>query len=122
MIIVDTSVWIDHLRKGESRLGELLNAGKVLVHPFVIGELACGNLSNRDTVLALLHALPSTPVATNDEVLFYINRNELMGKGIGFIDVHLLASVSLAGDAQLWTRDRRLGTLAASMNLAFPAA
>ncbi len=121
MILVDTSVWMDHLRLGEAKLEELLNGCKILAHPFVIGELACGNLKNRDTVLSLLRALPASPLATDDEVLFYIERNSLMGKGIGYIDAHLLASVSLAGDAKLWTRDKRLGTLAASMNLAFAA-
>jgi predicted nucleic acid-binding protein len=119
MILVDTSIWIDHLRIGESRLAELLNGSKVLAHPFVIGELACGNLKNRNTVLALLQALPAAPLATDDEVLFYINRNGLMGKGIGYIDAHLLASVSLAGDAQLWTRDKRLGAMATLLDMAF---
>lgn len=121
MILVDTSVWIDHFRKGEPTLGELLNRGQVVVHPFVIGELACGNLRNRNTVLSLLRALPSVPVATDDEVLFYIDRHALMGKGIGYIDAHLLASVSLSVDSRLWTRDKRLGATSAALNVAFSA-
>ena len=119
MILVDTSVWIDHFRTSEPQLGELLLSCKVMAHPFVIGELACGNLSNRSKVLALLHDLPNAPLATDAEVLFYIGRNGLMGKGIGYIDAHLLASVALTGYARLWTRDKRLYSIAKSLHLAF---
>ena len=108
MILVDTSVWIDHLRAGDAGLAALLIGNLVLTHPFVIGELACGNLHNRAKVLTLLKDLPQAPVAANDEVLFFIERHELMGNGIGYIDAHLLAAVSLAGPAWLWTRDKRL--------------
>lgn len=119
MILVDTSVWVDHLRAGEPQLVELLNANRVLVHPFIIGELACGNLHNRKTVLSLLRKLPTVRLATDDEVLFFIERHGLMGSGIGYLDVHLLAAMSLTGIVRLWTRDQRLGTVAESMRLAF---
>ena len=92
MILVDTSVWIDHLRKGDRGLAALLTASGVLMHPFVIGELACGNLRKRDEVLALLKDLPRVAVASDDEVLFFIERNALMGRGLGYVDVHLLAA------------------------------
>jgi hypothetical protein len=119
MILVDSSVWIHHLRAGEPRLVELLNTGRALAHPFVIGELACGNLKNRKTVLSLLQDLPAVPVATDDEVLFFIERHGLMARGMGYVDVHLLSAVSLAGTARLWTRDKRLCAIAESMRLAF---
>jgi predicted nucleic acid-binding protein len=119
MILVDSSVWIDHLRAGDPMLVELLNSNRVLVHPFVIGELACGNLKSRKTVLSLLQDLPAVQFATDAEVLFFIEKHGLMGLGIGYIDVHLLAAVVLDGTAQLWTRDKRLGSVAESMRLAF---
>lgn len=119
MILVDSSVWIDHLRAGAPRLVELLNTSQVLAHPFIIGELACGNLKHRDAVLTLLQDLPAAPVATDDEVLFFIGRHGLMGKGIGYVDAHLLSAVSLAGTGQLWTRDKRLFSVAKLMRLAF---
>ena len=119
MILIDTSVWIDHLRAGEPQLVELLNNNRVLVHPFIIGELACGNLNNRKTVLSLLRKLPTTRLATDDEVLFFIERHGLMGRGIGYIDAHLLAAISLTGTVRLWTRDKRLGTVAKSIGLTF---
>lgn len=120
MILVDTSVWIDHLRSGEPSLAIALNEGKVLMHPFVLGELACGSLKNRDDVLQLLSALPSAPIATDRETLEFIERRSLMGRGIGYIDVHLLASTALAGTAWLWTSDRRLAAAAAELELALP--
>lgn len=118
MILVDTSVWIDHLRRSDARLSVALENGSVLMHPFVLGEIACGNLTNRDDVLTLLADLPSAPVATDAEALAFIERHKLMGRGIGYIDVHLLASTALRSDARLWTRDRRLGETAASLELA----
>ena len=118
MILVDTSVWIDHLRTGVEDLANLLNRGLVFSHPFVIGELACGNLHDRANILGLLGDLPQVPVATDPEVLFFIERHELMGRGIGYIDAHLLAATSLDGTARLWTRDRRLQDMADSMGLA----
>lgn len=118
MILVDTSVWIDHLRRGDAALPDALEAGEVLVHPFVVGELACGNLANRKEVLSLLQALPQSPIATDAEVLGFIESQSLMGRGIGYIDAHLLASVALSGGAALWTRDRRLAMVAADLALA----
>jgi predicted nucleic acid-binding protein len=119
MMLVDTSVWIDHLRQGDAALTAALEAGRVWMHSFVLGELACGNLRSRDEVLGLLQALPPMPVSTDKEVLFFIDQHELMGRGIGYIDVHLLASARLGG-AQLWTRDKRLHTVAAEIGLAHP--
>lgn len=117
MILVDTSVWIDHLRKGNGRLSDLLMNSSVLVHPHVIGELACGNLSNRKQVLKLLNALPVSKVAADREVLYFIEQNELMGRGIGYVDAHLLAAASLSGPAALWTRDRKLQSVASELGL-----
>ncbi len=112
MILVDTSVWIDHLRKGDAELARTLDAGDVLSHPFVIGELACGNLANRRSILSLLGTLPPAQVATDDEVKAFIERRKLMGVGIGYIDVHLLASVALTRGSKLWTRDKHLAAIA----------
>ncbi len=117
MILVDTSVWVDHLRKGDRGLAELLTASKVLMHPFVIGELACGNLRKRDQILALLTDLPRAAVATAEEVLFFIEQRTLMGRGLGYVDVHLLASVALYGTVRLWTRDKRLRSAADSLGV-----
>ncbi len=119
MILVDTSVWIDHLRAGEEKLVALLDTSQVLMHPSVLGELACGNLRNREEVLGLLRDLPRVSIATDDEVLFFIERHALMGRGIGYVDVHLLAATMLGGSAQLWTRDKRLRTIADSLALAY---
>lgn len=119
MILVDTSVWIDHLRSGEPALAAALEGGRVLMHPFVLGELACGNLKNRSEVLRLLGDLPAAPTATDPEALGLIERRALMGRGVGYIDVHLLASAALAGVGRLWTRDKRLAAVAAELELAF---
>lgn len=118
MILVDTSVWVDHLRAGDAALVAQLNGSRVLMHPFVLGELACGNLRSRGEVLALLKDLPRTPVASDEEVLYFIERNELMGLGIGYVDAHLLAAVVLGDSMQLWTRDKRLRAVAEGLNLA----
>jgi len=118
MILVDTSVWIDHLRTGDTALEERLNHSQVLMHPFVIGELACGNLRNRGEVLQLLKALPQGIVASDEEVLFFIERNALMGQGIGYVDAHLLAATALGGSTPLWTRDKRLRSVAGALNVA----
>jgi len=107
MVLVDTSVWIDHLRSGNAKLSTLLNEGNVAIHPFIIGELACGNLKNRKEIISLLHALPHIAKADDDEVLFFIEKHNLMGLEIGLIDCHLLASCKL-GKAQLLTQDKRL--------------
>lgn len=118
MILVDTSVWIDHLRAGDAYLAALLTGSRVLMHPFVLGELACGNLRNREQALALLKALPKASVASDGEVLFFIERHALMGRGIGYVDAHLLAAVTLSDMARLWTRDKRLRMVANSLALA----
>jgi predicted nucleic acid-binding protein len=119
MILVDTSVWIDHLRSGDNNLVQQLNSSNVLMHPFVLGELACGNLNKRKEILTLFKDLPLSSVATDDEVLFFIEQHKLMGRGIGYIDTHLLAAVALHGSARLWTRDKRLREVSYSLSLAF---
>jgi predicted nucleic acid-binding protein len=119
MIIVDTSVWLDHLCTGDTHLAALLNGVQVYMHPFVLGELACSNLSDRKHVLALLKGLPSATVASPDEALYAIEENTLLGKGIGYVDAHLLASAKLSSDTRLWTRDNRLHQLALSLKLAY---
>lgn len=111
MILVDTSVWIDHLRRGNADLAAALEHGLVVCHPFVIGELACGNFANRAEVLALLGKLPTVSVATDAEVLMLIERRRLMGRGLGYVDAHLLASAAI-GSVTLWTLDTRLAQLA----------
>lgn len=118
MILVDASVWIDHLRAGDERLTALLDAREVLGHSFVTGELALGNLRRRDAVLSDLRDLPQATVASDDEVLQLIDRQALFGRGIGYVDAHLLAAVRLTADTKLWTRDRRLQTVAAELGLA----
>ena len=117
MILIDTSVWIDHLRSGDDQLIALLNSNQVMGHPFVLGELACGNLQNRAEILKLMADLPQAVTASDTEVLFFIDQHELMGRGIGYVDAHLLASVSLSDAARLWTRDRRLATLADTLGI-----
>ena len=119
MILVDTSVWIDHLRTEDTGLIALLSDSQVLVHPLVVGELACGNLRNRKEVLTLLNDLPEATVATHDEVLFFIDRYQLMGRGIGYVDAHLLTATALSEPVRLWTRDKRLMSVAAALNLAY---
>ncbi len=118
MIMVDTSVWIDHLRSGDQRLADLLNRSQVLIHPFVIGELACGNLRKRGEILRLLNGLPQAKLASQEEVLYMIEHNRLMGLGIGFIDAHLLASAVLSDAAALWTHDKRLQKVAGKLEIA----
>ncbi len=123
MILVDTSVWVDHLRGGgDLGLGALLDAGAVCCHPWVIGELACGNLRARQEILTLLKGLPSLAVASDEEVLFFIERHQLMGRGIGFVDVQLLASTVLSGGGRLWTRDKRLLAVAHALDLDYAEA
>lgn len=118
MVLVDTSIWIDHLRSGNKKLSILLQDGDVMIHPFIIGELACGNLKNRTEIISLLHALPPINKADDDEVLFFIEKHKLMGLGIGLIDCHLLASCKL-GKAKLFTQDKRLHTAAENLALSF---
>lgn len=118
MILVDTSIWIDHLRASDKRLVRLLDDGKVLAHPFVTGELALGNLRNRDSVLGALQDLPQACVATETEVLRFIGEKSLFGMGIGYIDAHLLAAVLLTPGSLLWTRDKRLLTASTRLGIA----
>ena len=119
MVLVDTSVWVEHLRAGEAQLAELLLSEGVLCHPFVIGELACGNLANRAEVLRLLDTLPKAMAAADDEARDFIESARLMGRGIGWVDVHLLASAQLSR-TRLWSMDRRLKGVATELGLAFP--
>ena len=107
MVLVDTSVWIDHLRNGNSYLQELLDSDEVACHPFIIGELACGNLKNRAEILNLLKFLPQINQAGHDEVMYFIETNRLMGRGLGYVDMNLLAYAVLA-DSLLWTLDKKL--------------
>lgn len=117
MLLVDTSVWIDHLRSGEGRLIRLLEEGEAVVHPFVVGELACGNLRNRQEILSLLADLPRVELASHDEVLFFIDRHALHGRGLGLVDVNLLASCAVEGIG-LWSKDVRLMKAAQELGLA----
>jgi hypothetical protein len=117
VILVDTSVWVDHLRAGDTALAGLLEAGAVLAHPFVIGELALGNLRQREMVLSALADLPQAKVATDAEALHFIGAHALFGCGIGYVDAHLLAAVRLSAGAALWTRDKRLHTVAERLRM-----
>lgn len=117
MILVDTSVWIDHLRDGDAELADLLNAGLVLAHPFVIGELALGNLKDRETVIAAMQGLPQAPMASHAEVMALIETRRLFSLGIGYVDAHLIAATLLAPGTTLWTRDRRLSAAAKRIDL-----
>jgi len=118
MILVDTSVWINHFRKIDHELVDHLNIGSVACHPFIIGELACGNLSNREEILMLLQALPTTPILEPNEILHFIENKALIGRGLGYIDIHLLAS-SILGNVVFWTADRRLREAATELGLSY---
>lgn len=117
MILADTSVWVDHLRRGSPELSEFLREGLILCHPFVIGELGCGSLRNRAEVLSLLAALPAATTVEPGEALRFVSVHKLHGKGLGWIDVHLLASALLTG-CTLWTKDKALASAARSLRLA----
>mgnify|MGYP001825983933 FL=1 len=118
MVLVDTSIWVTHLRQGSRQLEKLLMDAEVMCHPFIIGELACGNLKNRNEIFSLLQSLPLAPTIEFDEYIFFIDKNHLMGKGIGFVDVHLLASAQLTG-IPLWTANKRLKPAADQLKLTF---
>lgn len=120
MILVDTSIWVDHLRSGDGFLTEMLSRGEVLMHPFVTGELALGHIRQRDILLRALSKLPQAVLATDREVLQFIEVHALSGAGIGYIDAHLLAAVRLTAGASFWTRDRRLFDVADRLALAAP--
>ncbi len=117
MVLVDTSVWVAHFRDKNAGLASLLNSDQVLCHPLVIGELACGNLKQRSEILSLLRALPSVVVAEHNEVIDFIENQRLMGKDMGFIDMHLIAS-ALISRVNLWTLDRKMNQFAALLGLA----
>ena len=119
MTLVDTSVWVDHLRDGFKPMARLLEAGQVLMHPFILGEIALGMLSPRSTILRDLSALPTAVVATDREVLEMIETNRLFGSGVGYVDAHLIAATRLTQGATIWTRDGRLERAARALALAF---
>ncbi len=116
MVLVDTSVWIDHFRNGNDHLVYLLNEGEVVIHPFIIGELASGNIKNRIQILSLLHDLPQSVFVNHEEILLFIENHKLMGKSLGYIDVCLLASAILT-DLSLWTYDKKLNEIASLMHI-----
>ena len=120
MILVDTSIWVDHLRRGDSFLAGLLTRGEVLMHPFVTGELALGHIRQRDLIIRALSKLPQAVIANDREVLQFIDLHALSGTGIGYIDAHLLAAVRLTAGASFWTRDRRLFDIAERLALTAP--
>ena len=116
MILVDTSVWVNHFRDSDQHLEKLLFDGDVLCHNHVIGELACGNIKNRQEIISLLQSLPTAPQIEFQEFLYFVDENKLYGKGIGFVDIHLLASAQL-GQIPLWTNDKRLKAAAIELGL-----
>ncbi len=118
MILIDTSVLVDHLRAGDAVLKHLLQSAQVLIHPFVIGEIALGSLKQRNLVLGTLARLPAATVANDAEVLHFIDRHALHSLGLGYVDAHLLAATQLSAPARLWTRDKRLAAAAGTLNLA----
>jgi predicted nucleic acid-binding protein len=119
VILVDTSVWVDHLRTANPILVRLLEQGRVLVHPFIVGELALGNLRDRRMTLSALEQMPQAVRARDDEVLNFIETSRLHGLGIGYVDAHLLASARLTADTTFWTRDKRLSSVSEQLFLAF---
>lgn len=119
MVLVDTSVWIDHLKKSHRGLRRLLDRNEVLSHPFVIGELAVGSFKNRDAILFQMQLLPAAISAGHDEILQFISRNKLSGLGIGYVDAHLLAATQLTPFASFWTRDKRLAKVAETLRISY---
>ena len=118
MVLVDTSVWVNHLRTIDKHLEKLLLNGKVVCHTHIIGELACGNIKNRKEIISLMRSLPMASLIEFEEFLYFIEQHQLNGKGIGFVDVHLLASAQLS-QIPLWTEDKRLMKMAAELNLKY---
>ena len=118
MVLVDTSVWVAHLRRGDIGLETLLNEGHVVCHPFIVGELACGNLKNRSGILSLLQALPMATPAEHEEVMRFIENYSLMGKGLGYINMHLLASAILSR-VPVWTLDKKLKQVSSKLGLEY---
>ena len=118
VVLADTSVWVNHLRMGDPKLSALLQDANVVCHPYIVGELACGNIKNRGTIIKLLQTLPMIPVITQNEFLYFVDLHKLMGLGIGFVDVHLLASSKLAG-IPIWTEDKSLQNAADQLKLGY---
>jgi hypothetical protein len=118
MVLVDTSVWVSHLRDGNTELASLLNDGRVLCHPLIVGELACGNLKDRAVILSFLQLLPMSVEAEHEEVSSFIENNRLMGKDMGYVDVHLIASAILTG-VPIWTLDKKLAQAADSLHIKY---
>jgi predicted nucleic acid-binding protein len=118
MVLVDTSVWVAHLRDGDTELANLLNDGRVLCHPLIVGELACGNLKHRAVILSFLQLLPMSMEAEHEEVLSFIENNHLMGKGMGYVDVNLIASALLTG-VPIWTFDKKLAQAADGLHIKY---
>ena len=118
MVLVDTSVWVSHLRDGNAELANLLNDGRVLCHPLIVGELACGNLKDRAVILSFLQLLPMSIEAEHDEVLLFIENNRLMGKGMGYVDFHLITSAVLTG-VPVWTLDKKLAQATDSLHIKY---
>ncbi len=116
MVLVDTSVWVEHFRYGSIELEYPLNEGDVVCHPFIIGELACGNLSNRSEILSLLQALPLAKQAEHEEVMYFIENYKLMGRGLGYIDMHLISS-SILSKVPVWTLDKKLKKVSSKLGL-----
>jgi predicted nucleic acid-binding protein len=121
MILADTSVWVDHFRSHNAALAALLDTGAVLIHPFVMGEIALGSLKQRRVILDGLAALPFASLANDDEVLAFVESRQVFGLGIGYVDCHLLASTVLTAGAKIWTFDKRLDAVATTMDLAMKA-
>ncbi len=117
--LADTSVWVDHLRRDRHGLASLLEQDGVICHPFVVGELACGSLANRDRFLRLMSALPPAMVAEHEEIMRLVHDRRIHGRGIGWIDMHLLAS-SLLERCALWTLDKRLQAVATELGIPAP--
>ena len=121
-VLVDTSVWVGHFKQRNERLAALLEEGRVVCHPYVVTEVACGTPPNRRAIIAMMADLESTPLATPDEILELIERRSLYGRGCGFVDMSLLASALLSDQTLIWTLDKRLETVAAGLNRAYRAA
>lgn len=120
MVLVDTSLWVAHLRNGNIGLETLLKEGKVVCHPFIVGELACGNLKNRVEILSLLQTLPMAIQGDHEEVMRFIEDHTLMGKGLGYIDIHLIVSAKVT-DIPLWTADKKLNEISLKLGIGYPS-